>query len=70
MEIEWVEGSKISVSIQDNKEVTISANKEGLLSLSQQLKALAEGEPGDHIHYDEYNSLETGSSGMIIEKVK
>ena len=70
MEIEWVEGFKISVSIQDNKEVTISANKEGLLSLSRQLKALAEGEPGDHIHYDEHNSLETGSSDMIFEKVK
>ena len=70
MEIEWVEGFKISISVQDNKEVTISANKEGLLSLANQLKALAEGEPGNHIHYDEYNSLETGSSGMIIEKVK
>ncbi len=70
MEIEWVEGFKISVSVQDNKEVNISANKEGLLSLSRQLKALAEGEQGDHIHYDEYNSLETGSSGMINEKVK
>ena len=70
MEIEWVEGFKISVSAQDNKEVTISANKEGLLSLANQLKALAEGEPGNHIHYDEYNSLETRSSGMIIEKVK
>ena len=70
MEIEWVEGFKISVSVQDNKEVTISANKEGLLSLARQLKALAEGAQGDHIHYDEYNSLEAGSSGMIIEKVK
>ena len=70
MEIEWVERSKISVSIQGNKEVTISANKEGLLSLSRQFKALAEGEPGDHIHYDECNSLEAGSSGMIIEKIK
>ena len=70
MEIEWVHGFKISIRIHCNNEVTISANKEGLLSLSRQLKALAEGEPGDHIHYDEYNSLETGSSGMIIEKVK
>ena len=69
MKTDWVNGFKIAVTTV-NKEVTISANKEGLLSLSRQLKALAEGEPGDHIHYDEYNSLETGSSGMIIEKVK
>lgn len=70
MEIEWVDGFKISIRIHSNNEVTISANKEGLLSLANQLKALAGGEPGNHIHYDEYNSLETRSSGMIIEKVK
>ena len=70
MEIEWVNGFKISVRIHRNNEVTISANKEGLLSLAHHLKALAEGEQGDHIHYDEYNSLEAGSSGMIIEKAK
>ena len=47
----------------------ISANREGLLSLAGQLKALAEGMPGEHIHYDESNALETGSSEMIIEKI-
>ena len=30
----------------------------------------AEGVPGDHIHYDEYNSLEEGSSALIIERVE
>lgn len=69
MKIEWIEGSEISVNVY-NKEVTISANKEGLLSLAGQLKALAEGVPGDHIHYDEDNSLEEGSAEMIIERVK
>ena len=43
-------------------------DKEGLLSLQQQLAALAEETPGSHIHYDEYNSLEEGSSELIIEK--
>ena len=57
MKIEWMDGFKISVNT-DNQEVIISANKEGLLSLASQLKTLAEGVPGDHIHYDEYNSLE------------
>ncbi len=70
MKIEWVEGFKIFVRTCNNHEVTISANKEGLLSLACQLKALAEGIPGDHIHYDAYNSLEEGSLEMIIERVK
>ena len=69
MKIEWIEGSEIAVNIY-NKEVTISANKEGLLSLAGQLKALAEGVPGDHIHYDEDNSLEEGSAELVIERVK
>lgn len=69
MKIEWVEGFEISVNTC-NKEVTISANREGLLSLACQLKALAEGAPGDHIHYDERNSLEEGSSEMIIVREK
>ena len=68
MKIEWVKGSKIIVNTCGNQEVTISANKEGLLSLAGQLKALAEGAPGDHIHYDEYNSLEEGSAELIIER--
>ena len=69
MKIEWADGSGISVNI-DNKEVTISANRAGLLSLSRQLQALAEGAPGDHIHYDESNSLEKGSAELIIERVE
>ena len=67
MEIEWVDGFKIRVRI-DHNEVVISANREGLLSLSQQLNALAEETPGSHLHYEENNSLEEGSAGLIIEK--
>ena len=70
MKMEWAEGFKIFVHAHSRNEVIISANREGLLSLADQLKALAEGMPGDHIHYDEYNSLEEGSSEMIIEKLK
>ena len=64
---EWTEGFRISVKT-DKKEVTISANREGLLSLARHLKALADGVPGDHIHFDEYNSLEEGSAELIIER--
>ena len=68
MKIEWVEGFEISVNTC-NKEVTISANREGLLSLAGQFTALAEGVPGDHIHYDEYSSLEEGSVELIVERI-
>lgn len=69
MRISWVDGYRIKVDIHD-KEVLISANREGLLSLACQLKALAEGMPGDHIHYDADNSLEEGSPDMIIERTE
>ncbi len=67
MNIEWTDGSAIHVKIENGTAV-ISANKEGLLSLSWQLAALAKELPGSHIHYDEYGSLEDGSSELIIEK--
>ena len=69
MKIPWKNGSEIRVCIE-NGAVILSANREGLLSLAGHLTALAEGMPGDHIHYDEHNSLEEGSSEMVIEKVE
>ena len=69
MKIEWVEGFEIRTVIENN-EIVISANREGLLSLAKQLTALADGVPGDHIHYDEHNSLEEGSAEMIIERTE
>ena len=65
MRIEWVDGFEIRVSIEKG-EAVISANKEGLLSLAKQLTALAEEVPGTHIHYDQYNSLDDGSTELII----
>jgi hypothetical protein len=41
-----------------------------MLSLAKQLTALAEAAPGQHIHYDDYNSLEEGSAEMIIVREK
>ena len=70
MIMEWTDGFRISVSARGNHEVTVSANREGLLSLAGQLRALAEGMPGDHIHYDEHNSLEKGSLELVIEKTE
>ncbi len=66
---DWVDGALIRVRINTG-EAVISANKEGLLSLAQQLNALAEEPAGSHIHYDENNSLEEGSTQLIIEKLE
>ena len=68
MNIEWIDGYRIAVTVEGN-EVLISANIQGLLSLAKQLVALAKEEGGSHIHYDEYNSLEDGSVNLIIEKI-
>ena len=70
MEINWEDGFTVKVRVEDGGNVVISANKEGLLSLAGQLTDLANEETGCHIHYDAYNSLEDGSSEMIIEKIE
>ena len=69
MTTDWVDGFEIRVSI-DTGEAVISANKEGLLSLAQQLAALAEESAGSHLHYDAYNSLKEGSAELIFEKLE
>ena len=68
MKLEWTDGFVIGTRL-DGGAIVISANREGLLSLSAQLAALA-GEPrGNHIHYDAANSLEEGSAELIVEKI-
>jgi len=64
-----VEGFEIKAAAE-NSEIVISANREGLLSLAKHLTALADGVPGDHIHYDAYNSLEEGSTDIIIVRTR
>ncbi len=68
MELNWVDGFEITVHIEDGTSV-ISANREGLLSLANLLRGLAEEPPGAHIHLDAYNSLEEGSSELIFETI-
>ena len=68
MKIGWVDGFTIEVRVDGGNTVVISANKKGLLSLAQQLTALAYESAGSHIHYDAYDSLEDGSAEMIVEK--
>ena len=68
MKMEWIDGFEIK-AVAKNGEIVISANREGMLSLAKHLTTLADGAPGDHIHYDEYNSLAAGSTEMIIERI-
>ena len=69
MELNWTDGFEIKVRIENGAAV-ISANREGLLSLADHLINLAEEPPGNHIHLDVYNSLEEGSSELILEKIE
>lgn len=70
MEQRWEDNFQIKVKV-DNNAVVVSANREGLVSLANQLLVLADDEIaiGSHFHYDEYNSLEDNSADLIIEKV-
>ena len=68
MILNWIDGFEISVRIENGAAV-ISANREGLLSLANHLKSLAEEPLGTHIHLDAYNSLEEGSSELILETI-
>lgn len=69
MRIEWERNFSIKVGVRDG-EVTLSANRDGLLSLARIFSALAEETPGGHIHLDEYNSLEEGSAELIVERLE
>ena len=69
MKIEWINGFEIAAAAEGGR-ILISANREGLLSLAKHLTVLAESEPGDHIHYDEYNALEERSAELTIEKLE
>ena len=69
MRIEWEPNFSIRVGVQDG-EATLSANREGLLSLARIFADLAEEPPGSHIHLDAYNSLEDGSAELIVGKIE
>ena len=69
MDIRWVDGFEINTSANEG-EMTISANREGMVSLANILLELAEGQPGDHVHLDGHNSLEDGSVELIIERMR
>ena len=68
--LNWENDFQIKVSAQDG-EVSIEANEKGLVSLANHLLNLAQlaVPSGAHIHLDKYNSLDDGSSDLIIGKL-
>lgn len=74
LRLEWEDNFEISSSVENNTvtiTATITANKEGLISLAKHLLTLAQVEvpTGSHIHLDDINSLETNSVELIFEKI-
>jgi hypothetical protein len=69
IKLKWENNFEIAVSSNAN-EVVLTANKEGLISLANQLLTLAQSDipSGRHIHYDEFNSLDEGSVNFVIQK--
>jgi hypothetical protein len=69
IKLSWENGYDIRCLIKDNA-VIISANRQGLISLANHLVTLAQDlvPVGSHLHFDENNSLEDGSTELIISK--
>jgi hypothetical protein len=65
----WENGFELQTNIHSGI-ITISGNKEGLISLANHLLNLSQEEipSGFHLHFDDSNSLEEGSSELIIMK--
>lgn len=68
--VPWVGNHQISVHINDT-EVTIAANKDGLITLAKQLLTLAhDGMPsGHHIHLTDRSGLEEGSLDLTLQRM-
>ena len=66
---EWEDGFSLRCTVQ-NSEVLLEGNKEGFISLARHLLELAQDHVPEytHFHLDEYNSLEDGSTELIIVK--
>jgi hypothetical protein len=70
LRMEWEPGAIIETRIDDGATV-IRANQEGLVSFARLFLTLANEQvpSGSHWHLDESNSLEEGSTELIVEKM-
>lgn len=70
LRMEWEPEHRIETYIEDGV-MRIVANRDGLVSLARIMLTLAQPQvsTGTHVHLDASNSLEDGSSELIIEKM-
>ncbi len=66
MDIKWEDESEIRLTLERGTAI-LSGNRAGLRSLAALLSALAQEEPGSHVHLDACNALEDGSAECIVE---
>ena len=69
LRLHWNDNAEIRCSA-DGNEVTIHANKEGLITLATHLLTIAQDDAPEysHLHLDDSNGLEDGSAELIISK--
>ena len=68
---QFEENSEINI-FYEHEAVTIRANNKGLISLACHLLTLAQSDVPSyaHFHFDDMNSLETGSIELIFAKLE
>jgi len=68
--LKWESGFRVSVEVDSDGAVVLTANKEGLISIAHHFLTLANPDipSGNHLHLDSSNGLEDGSSELIIVK--
>lgn len=70
LDIIWETGSKYAISVE-GKNVVISANKSGLVSLAKQMLYMAYSNlpTGSHVHYDSFfTNINDEDLELVIEK--
>ena len=69
LDVIWEDGAELEVRY-DPGEVVLEANREGLISLAEQMLYLAHHElpRGSHIHFDDWMAGVTGPGLVLVKK--
>lgn len=68
-EFSWLPNSYVKIERQGPSSIKLMANREGLLSLSEHLKLIANGNDNSVCYDEEPGDLENGSLNMEIVKL-
>lgn len=68
-EVDGVDYSVLSTSLDDSGATVLFGDKYGLLRVAAHLVALAAQSPGGHVHLDEHSELEQCEVPLIISRV-